>query len=272
MMSTTDTQGLANQASGSLYFEVRGGGRPVLLIPGTPGDGGQFDELAEILADRHLVITYDRAGTSRSGGSPSPTVADHADEAAALLRAQASQGAVVFGTSNGGAVALELALRHPSLVERVVVHEVPLLSVLIDPKPVADMLTAMIGAAMQRGGPVAALEAFLRFAFGDDVVAGWSAELRERILANAEMVFSLELPAFQAYRPDEAALGSSRVPLVVAVGLDQQAPFFMEAATWLAERSGVDVTRVPGAHGPQFTCPAAFAEAVFGVAGEPGIG
>jgi len=271
-MTTTDMQGLDNQASDSLYFEVQGSGRPVLLIPGTPGDGGQFDELAEILAEGHLVITYDRAGTSRSGGTPSPTVAEHAHEAAALLRAQAPQGAIVFGTSNGGAVALELALRHPSLVERVIVHEVPLLSVLADPRSVADMLTAMIGAAMERGGPVAALEAFLRFAFGDEVVAGWPADLRERILANAGMVFDLELPAFQAYRPDEAALGSSRVPIVVAVGVDQQAPFFMEAATWLAERAGVDVTRVPGAHGPQFTCPAAFAEAVFGLTEEPGVG
>jgi len=47
---------------------------------------------------------------------------------------------------------------------------------------------------------------------------------------------------------------------------------FMEAATRLAERAGVDVTRVPGAHGPQFSCPAAFAEAVFGLTEEPGVG
>lgn len=251
------------ELAGSLYFEVRGDGPPVLLIPGTPGDGGQFDQLAEVLAETHLVITYDRAGTSRSTARPGPTVAAHADDAASLLRTHASRPALVYGTSNGGLVALELVLRHPSLVERVVVHEPPLVSVLADPQPVGEMLGELIGAAMERGGPSAALEAFLRFAFGDAVVDGWSDDLRRRMLGNAEMVFASELPAFQAFQPDSEAIAASPVPMTVAVGIDQQAPFLLEAATWIADRAGVHVTRIPGAHGPHFTCPEALADTVF---------
>jgi pimeloyl-ACP methyl ester carboxylesterase len=254
---------MTTQATASLYFEMRGSGEPVLLIPGTPGDGGQFDALADILAAGNAVVTYDRAGASRSAGVDAATVAEHADQAAALLRQHVDRPAVVYGTSNGAAVALELALRHPSVVARAIVHEMPLLSVLADPEPVGTMLGELIGAAMQRGGPSAALDAFLRFAFGDDVVDGWPTELRDRMLGNADHVFAVELPAFQAYRPDEAALASLAVPVVVAVGRDQQAPFFLEAAEWIAARAGVGVIRTPGAHGPQFTCPAALAEALF---------
>jgi pimeloyl-ACP methyl ester carboxylesterase len=262
-MTTTHAQQRSPELTGTLYFEVRGGGQPVLLVPGTPGDGGQFDELADVLAERHLVITYDRAGASRSAAASSTTVADHAEDAAALLRANASGPAVVYGTSNGALVALELALRHPALVERVIVHEPPLLSVLADPEPVGAMLGQVIGAAMEESGPTAALEAFLVFAFGEPVVAGWSASMRDRMLANAEVVFEVELPAFQAYRPDEEALLRSTTRFVVAVGIDQQAPFFLEAATWLGDGVGVGVTRVPGAHGPQFTCPRQLADALF---------
>ncbi len=251
------------ELAGSLYFEIRGDGPPVLLIPGTPGDGGQFDQLAEVLAESHLVITYDRAGTSRSTTGPAPTVAAHAEDAASLLHTHAAQPALVYGTSNGALVALELALRHPSLVERVIVHEPPLVSVLADPQPVGEMLGQLIGAAMEKGGPSAALEAFLRFAFGDPVVDGWSADLRRRMLDNAGMVFESEFPAFQAYQADPEAIAANPVPMTVAVGVDQQAPFLLEAATWIAGHAGVEVTRTPSAHGPHFTCPEALADAVF---------
>jgi pimeloyl-ACP methyl ester carboxylesterase len=258
-MTTTETPAM-------LYFEVRGSGAPVLLIPGTPGDGGQFDDLAEILAERFTVISYDRAGASRSALVRAATVADHADDAAAILREHANGPAVVYGTSNGAAVALELAVRHPGLVREVILHEPPLLSVLVDPASVGAMLGELIGTAMERGGPVAALDAFMRFAYGDGVVDAWPPSLRDRMLANADAVFATELPAFQAYRPDEAALATlatMAMLVVVAVGEDQQAPFFLEAATWIADHAGVGVTRTPGAHGPQFTCPAALAAELF---------
>jgi pimeloyl-ACP methyl ester carboxylesterase len=256
----------ASPSTPELYFEVRGHGAPVLLIAGSPGDGGQFDELADVLAADHLVITYDRVGTSRS---PAPsawtetTVADQADDAARLLRRVVTEPAAVYGTSNGAAVALELALCHPALVSRAILHEMPLLTALADPGPVGALLGEVIGTAMSAGGPRAALDAFLRFAYGDAIVDRWPAELADRLLDNAEMVFGVELPAFQVYRPDEAALGAQHPPFEVAVGVDQQAPFFLEAAEWLAARTASPLIRTPGAHGPHFSDPEALAAGLF---------
>ena len=34
-----------------LYYDTRGRGPSVLFIPGTTGDGGYFDRIAELLAD-----------------------------------------------------------------------------------------------------------------------------------------------------------------------------------------------------------------------------
>jgi pimeloyl-ACP methyl ester carboxylesterase len=233
-----------------------------LLIPGTPGDAGQFDALTRALGDRYTVVTYDRRGTSRS---PRPTgwsatsLAEQADDAAAVLARVTSQPALVYGTSNGAAVALELALRHPERVSAVLLHEMPLLTVLVDPEPVGQMLGELIGTAMAQGGPPAALDAFLRFAFGDQLIDDLAPELRDRLRANAEMVFAIEMPAFQAYRPDEAALASSTVPACVLVGEDQAVPLFGETASWLAERLDTVVTASPGAHGPHLSHPAELA-------------
>ncbi len=99
-----------------LYWEARGAGTAVLLIAGSPGDGGQFETVAQRLAENHLVITYDRRGTSRSAHLPQRDAmsgADHAPDAANVLSAIGVDRAVAFGTSNGAALALELALRHP---------------------------------------------------------------------------------------------------------------------------------------------------------------
>lgn len=245
-----------------LYWEAKGSGPAVLLIAGTPGDGGQLASLADELAGDHLVITYDRRGTSRSAiptGWSETSVAEQADDAAAVLSRVGMRSALVFGTSNGAAVALELALRHPVRVERAVLHEMPLLSVLNDPAPVGSAIGSIIGAGMQAGGPRAALEAFLRFAFGDAIVDAWAPELRDRLLANAAMVFAVELPAFQAYRPEPDRLGACQVPVTVLVGADEQAPFFHEAARWLADHLGTTVRSAPGAHGAHFSDPAGLA-------------
>lgn len=241
-----------------LYWEAEGAGPPVLLIAGSPGDAGQMTALAGELATDHLVISYDRRGTSRSACPPDWTttsVAEQADDAALVLSRVGVPSAVVIGTSNGALVALELALRHPRLVARALVHEPPLVSVLKDPEPVVAAIGAIVGPAIEQGGPEAGLRAFLNFAFGEGVVDGWAPGFRARMLANAEMVFGVELPAFQAYRPDEEALAACAVPVTVLVGADQHVPFFGEAAGWLASRLGTSVRAAPGAHGPQFSHP-----------------
>lgn len=260
------TSSAASQVgTGEIHWEVSGAGQPVLLIAGTPGDGGQFDRLARALSRDLQVIAYDRRGTSRSARPAdwsTTTVTEQADDAAEVLSAVGSGPALVFGTSNGAAVGVELALRHPDRVTGVMLHEMPLMSVLCDPEPVASAIGSVIGGAMREAGPRAALEAFLRFAFGDDIVDSWPPELRERLLSNAEMVFSIELPAFQSYRPDAEALDRCSVPVSVLVGEQQQLPFFHEAANWLARHLGTEVTVSPGAHGPHFSHPEELADTI----------
>lgn len=106
-----------------LYAEVRGAGPAVLIIGAASDDAEMFRPIAERLTG-FTVVTWDPRGTRRSSREDWPCdSARHADDAAELLRTLGLAPAAVFGASAGGIVALQLALRHPSLVRRVLVYE-----------------------------------------------------------------------------------------------------------------------------------------------------
>src|SRR5512143_1535277 len=108
----------------SIYAEIRGDGPPILLIPGGAEDAEGWRAVAERLVG-HTVVTYDRRGTLRSGRDdwPGRGSAQHADDAAALLREIGLGPAVAFGASSAGIVATQLALQHPTVLRRVLVYE-----------------------------------------------------------------------------------------------------------------------------------------------------
>lgn len=258
----------------TLYHEVRGSGPPILFVPGLPGDAGQFSAVADALASDHTVITYDRRGNSRSRRPPgwnATSVAEQVADAATLLDLAAGP-ACVYGSSVGAIVALELARTRPQLVACALLHEMPLVSVLAEPAPVAAGIADIVEPAFARGGADAALEAFLRFAFGDAAVDALDGRDRARMLANGEVAMIIEFPVFQAYRPDADLLaGVAAQPLV---GLEQRLPFLREASEWLARSLGTRVQEAPGAHGPQLDHPRELAALVrsLALAGGRGAG
>jgi 3-oxoadipate enol-lactonase len=111
------------QANGlDLYFERAGSGPPLLFISGTGGDlrvkPNVFDGP---LARRFDLLAYDQRGLGQSDKPDTPySMADYADDAAALIAGQGWDSALVIGASFGGMVAQELALRHPQRVQRLV--------------------------------------------------------------------------------------------------------------------------------------------------------
>jgi pimeloyl-ACP methyl ester carboxylesterase len=118
---------------GTLYYELRGAGPVLLVIPGGPA--GKFTALAELLADRYTVVTYDCRGSSRSSHDGSPeelTVERHADDAHRLLEVVGAEPAHVLGTSGGAIYGLDLAARYPDRVDTLVAHEPPLSALLPD--------------------------------------------------------------------------------------------------------------------------------------------
>lgn len=109
-----------------LYYEEHGDGAPILCIHGAGSSALVWGEAVASLARLGRVIAHDRRGCTRSE-RPEPyertSIAEHADDAAALLDAVAAGPAVVIGRSYGGTVAVDLALRYPDRVRALVLLE-----------------------------------------------------------------------------------------------------------------------------------------------------
>jgi pimeloyl-ACP methyl ester carboxylesterase len=103
------------------YFEEHGGGFPLLMINGLGSDHLEWLHQLPAFAPHFRVVLFDNRGTGKSAVPPGPyTTAQMADDAAALLRFLEIERAHVLGVSLGGMIAQEVALRHPDLVEGLV--------------------------------------------------------------------------------------------------------------------------------------------------------
>lgn len=104
------------------YYELRGAGPRLLSISGTGGDLRRSPNVFALpLAGEFQILAYDQRGMGQTSRPDRPyTMADYADDAAALLDAVGWERCLVLGISFGGMVAQELALRHPQRVERLV--------------------------------------------------------------------------------------------------------------------------------------------------------
>ena len=105
-----------------LYYEDHGTGHPLVLL-----HGGlhtivlSFGALLPRLVASHRVIAVELQGHGHTPDTDRvPTYSDLADDVVALLDHVGVERADVFGFSLGGQVAVELGLRHPNRVDRLV--------------------------------------------------------------------------------------------------------------------------------------------------------
>jgi pimeloyl-ACP methyl ester carboxylesterase len=107
-----------------MYYETYGPERgvPLVLLHG----GGStidvtFGRILPFLAREHRVIAVEEQAHGRTSDRNAPlSFATSADDVAALLTQLKIEQADVFGFSNGASVGLELAIRHPRTVRRLV--------------------------------------------------------------------------------------------------------------------------------------------------------
>ncbi|MEU1278023.1 alpha/beta fold hydrolase [Streptomyces sp. NPDC005805] len=96
-----------------------GTGEPCVLLHGSPLDRHSWDALIPYLARDARVIAYDLRGHGTAAGAPpAVSVADYADDLAALLDRLGVDRAHVVGHSFGGEVAQRFALAFPGRVRR----------------------------------------------------------------------------------------------------------------------------------------------------------
>lgn len=107
-----------------LYSREFGQGNPVIILHGLFGFSDNWQTIAKGLADSHLVVTPDLRNHGRSPHVASHSYPEMAEDLKVFMETHWMFSAALIGHSMGGKVAMQLALSHPDMVERLVVVDI----------------------------------------------------------------------------------------------------------------------------------------------------
>src|SRR4029453_6704848 len=104
-----------------MYYEVSGTGDPLVVLHGAYMNIPTMGAIIPRLAKTHKVYALELQGHGRTTDIARPiTYPNMADDVAAFMDAVGIQTADVFGYSMGAEVGLQLAIRHPAKVNKIV--------------------------------------------------------------------------------------------------------------------------------------------------------
>jgi pimeloyl-ACP methyl ester carboxylesterase len=257
----------------NLYYEVRGQGQPLIMIPGAGGDADRYTPVAEILADDYKVITYDRRANARSSINDPQNfeISQQSRDVVAVLRAAGETSAFVFGNSSGAVIALDMAKTQPQTIRAVIVHEPPLARVHSKAKKWQGFYASVYASAFRFGSAVAVL----RFLLGtglpvrEMIQARKDAEnpdkktqeVRISPALTMDVLMKLELLPVTNYLPDTELIRKNGVKVYMAAGqisLDKKR-WYAETVSILAEKLGCEMVIFPGHHAAFINAPVEWA-------------
>jgi 3-oxoadipate enol-lactonase len=205
------------------YREVGDRGPALVMVQGLSLDGRFWFDMPEQLANDPdkpwRVLVPDNRGVGRSDLPRRPwSMADMADDVAAVLDHAGVRRAVIVGISMGGMIAQHVALRHPDRVTGLVLlATTPGLP--HGRLPEFDTLRVLIGSPLRRTGHVQALAKLIlpqhAHSRADELLAGWIELLREQ--APKPEAFFGQLGAVLGHSTGRR-LGKIRVPTRVITG------------------------------------------------------
>jgi pimeloyl-ACP methyl ester carboxylesterase len=254
-----------------LYYEIHGGGEPLVLVHGSWVDATRWRCVVPGLAECFGVLVYDRRGHSRSERADAPgSVDEDGDDLAALLETLDLTPAHVVTNSYGGNIVLRLATRRPEIFRSLCCHEPPLWSLLQGDPEAREILQQgarsldAVGRRIAAGDHEGAARQFVEeFAFGP---GAWENELppetRATFIHNAP-TFLDELQDPTQLHIDEDALSRLELPVRLTQGSESPPTFpaVIDRLIELVPNSSRETISGAG-HAPQLTRPERYVQVV----------
>jgi pimeloyl-ACP methyl ester carboxylesterase len=239
----------------SIFYKIYGEGRPILLmITGGTGDADSYENIIPFLIDAYTIVTYDRRGYSRSQISNISKqefidIETQSDDVNSLLRVITKEPAYVFGSSIGAVIAIDLAVRYPSLVKKVIAHEPPLVNQLPESERAGT-----VPEIQNNERPWETLRRFTAsFGLGQSNLAGQpimvvSKEAKQRKAANAKFFLEHEAKGVDRYKLDMNKIKNVSSKIVFAAGKESMGNFLYGIAIKTAQDIGALFFGMSGHH------------------------
>ncbi len=106
----------------SLYYEEKGSGFPLIMLHGNGEEHGYFEHQTDCFAENYRVIAIDTRGHGRSPrGEGEFSIKRFADDLYGFMTEHGIEKAHILGFSDGGNIAITFALKHPEMIEKLIV-------------------------------------------------------------------------------------------------------------------------------------------------------
>jgi len=105
-----------------MYYEMYGEGKPLVLMHGSDAHiQANFERIIPLLAKNRKAIAMELQAHGRTGDrNRDLSFEQDADDVAALLKNLSIDKADFFGFNNGATAALQIAIRHPEIVDKMI--------------------------------------------------------------------------------------------------------------------------------------------------------
>jgi 3-oxoadipate enol-lactonase len=122
MSGPTDSGTIRTKAGIEIAYEAHGAGPAIMLVAGLGDDRTSWAAQITDFARDHRVVAFDNRGVGRSAVPPGPySIEQMADDAHDVARQLGLGPVAAIGSSMGGAICQQWALRHPDDIERLVI-------------------------------------------------------------------------------------------------------------------------------------------------------
>ena len=254
-----------------LYYEVRGSGPVLLMMPGGPADASAFRNIAGHLASNYTVVTYDPRGLSHSNlEAPldgKRIVQIFADDVHRLLAHMTREKAFVFASSGGATIGLELAACHSGQIDTIVPHEPPSPTLVPDTARIRVGMHEVVdtyksgdfGGAFQKFSALIEMHGEAPPPPPQGEPTPEAAEAMAMMQKNMTLFFGDYMEAIADYEPDIEAMRKASCRIIPGVGEDSEGELAHKGGLGLAKQLGTRAAVFPGAHSGFDSHPAAFA-------------
>jgi 3-oxoadipate enol-lactonase len=238
-----------NQAP-KLHWLREGQGPVVVLSHALGCDLSMWDAVAERLKQRFTVLRYDARGHGQSAAPAGPYSMDMlADDAAALIKAEATGPVHFVGLSMGGMTAQALAARHPQLVKSITIAN----AANFYGEPAGAMWRARMNTVLTQGVAAVAEGAIQRWFTPEFIVdsagggAARVATLRQKLEEIAPEPYAASCGAVAGIDFRSSTQRITCPTLVIAGTRDEATPLVLSEAI-ASSITGAQLVTLPAAH------------------------
>lgn len=231
LIARAHTSGSATRGAsinGTIYeWDDTGEGAPVLFLHGLFLDRHFWSHQATALADRRRCIAFDMPGHGASGWRPGLNLDGIAEDIALWIGEHCRRPVTIVGHSQGGMVAIRVAARHQSLVERLMLVNTSARAEYPDRLDSwQQRRSALLGSDAERAAVMSGIQHLTTARHWIDSHPGEVAAEHAAMMRHNPILLMQAIDAAVIERPDMIGLlGSINVPVDVLSGeLDQATP------------------------------------------------